>query len=211
MARVERPFEDIYAEAGRDLAAIPWAALEPHPALVAWLDAEPGGTTALVIGAGLGDDAEELARRGLAVTAFDVSPTAVARCRERFPGSAVDYRVEDLFALPAAWTGAFDVVVEIRTIQSLPPDTRTAAVAAIAGALAPRGRLFVHCLARTEDEPVGTRPWPVSPSELAGFGAAGLRETARQETRGGGGRSLTLVLARPVSGNALPRADTHNS
>lgn len=193
---MERAFEDIYAEAGQDLAAIPWAALEPHPALVAWLDAEPGGATALVIGAGLGDDAEALARRGLAVTAFDVSPTAIARCRERFPGSAVDYRVADLFALPAAWAGAFDVVVEIRTIQSLPPGTRAAAVAAIAGTVAPGGRAFVHCLARAEDEPAGTRPWPVAPSELAGFGAAGLRETSRHETRGTMGRSLTLVLAR---------------
>ena len=33
-----RTFEEIYAQAGQDFAAIPWAALAPHPALVAWLD-----------------------------------------------------------------------------------------------------------------------------------------------------------------------------
>ena len=34
-----RTFEEIYVQAGRDFTAIPWAALAPHPALVAWLEA----------------------------------------------------------------------------------------------------------------------------------------------------------------------------
>ena len=36
-----RTFEEIYVQAGRDFTAIPWAALAPHPALVAWLDRQP--------------------------------------------------------------------------------------------------------------------------------------------------------------------------
>lgn len=89
-------FEEIYARAGDDLTSVPWARFAPHPLLVMWLDSagSPGlpasrsfaGCEALVVGCGLGDDAEELARRGYAVTAFDVSPTAITRCRERFPG-----------------------------------------------------------------------------------------------------------------------------
>lgn len=70
----------MYSAAGEDLAALPWASLKPFPLLVEWLDgpgAEVGGE-ALVVGTGLGDDAEELARRGFAVTAFDLSPTAIA-------------------------------------------------------------------------------------------------------------------------------------
>ena len=34
----EPGFDEIYARAGSDLNAIPWAALAPQPALVAWLD-----------------------------------------------------------------------------------------------------------------------------------------------------------------------------
>lgn len=63
----------------------------PHPALLAWLDGEPEGVRhrALVIGCGLGDDAEAVRRRGYRVSAFDIAPTAIARCRQRFPDSKV--------------------------------------------------------------------------------------------------------------------------
>ena len=59
-------FEPFYAEAGNDPAAIPWADMTVNPGLVAWLDSAGArnlGRTALVVGCGLGDDAEELARR----------------------------------------------------------------------------------------------------------------------------------------------------
>src|ERR1700760_3435704 len=119
---MERSFEEMYAAVGEDLAALPWASLKPFPLLVEWLDRAGAGASgaALVVGTGLGDDAEELARRGFAVTAFDLSPTAIERARERFPDSAVDYRVADLLDLPAGCRERFDLVVEIRTLQSLP-------------------------------------------------------------------------------------------
>jgi SAM-dependent methyltransferase len=188
-------FEEIYARAGEDFGAIPWAALAPHPALVAWLDRQPpgDGRTALIVGCGLGDDAEEVSRRGYRVTGFDLSPTAISRCRQRFPGSAVTYRVADLFALPADWNGAFGLAVEIRTLQSLPPAQRAAAAAAIAAVLGPGGRVFVHCLAREDGEPVTSRPWPVSPRELAAFTRAGLRREEFLDRPGGPGRSRTFT------------------
>jgi hypothetical protein len=67
----------------------------PNPSLVVWLGAHAVSGRSLKVGAGLGDDAEELARRGLAVTAFDVAPTAIERARRRFPESGVDYVVAD--------------------------------------------------------------------------------------------------------------------
>jgi SAM-dependent methyltransferase len=160
------------------LEAIPWASLTPHPALVAWLDrGEPAtGGAALVVGCGLGDDAEALSARGWRVTAFDVAPTAIVRCRERFAESAVDYLVADLFALPEGWRAAFDLVIENRTLQSLPVDQRTRAVRAIADTVALGGLVWVRCRGRENDEPVGVRPWPVSRRELAVFGDAGLTE-----------------------------------
>jgi SAM-dependent methyltransferase len=194
-------FEEIYARAGQDLGAIPWAALAPNPALVGWLDQQPrpAGDRALVIGCGLGDDAEEAARRGYQVTAFDLSPTAIRHCRERFPGSAVDYQIADLFHLPAYWNEAFSLVVEIRTLQSLPLPERAGAAAAIAAAAGPGGRVFVRALGRDDGEPPGSRPWPVSHGELRGFIKAGLGEAefADQPATGARGRFFTAVYARP--------------
>jgi SAM-dependent methyltransferase len=176
-------FEAIYAEAGDDLGSVPWAKLEPLPALVEWLDTqEPGGgRAALVIGSGLGDDAEELARRGWVVSAFDVSPTAIEQARKRFPETTVDYRAADLFDLPAEWRGRFDLVVEIRTLQAIPIAERAAGPAAIAATVAPGGRLWVSILGRDEHLPGGGIPWPLVPAELAELEAAGLEWVERRD------------------------------
>jgi len=174
-------FESFYAGAGDDYAQIPWARLSPRPVLVDWLDAEPPavGTLALVVACGLGDDAEELARRGCVVDAFDVSPAAIDRARGRFPDSRVTYLVADLFALPSGWRGRFDLIVEAQTIQSLPPSEHRAAVAAISACLAPGGRMFLRTAVRAEDEPGPSRPWPLKLSELRWFEDEGLELTAR--------------------------------
>lgn len=173
----------MYSAVGDDLGALPWASLKPFPLLVEWLDGNGAGTSgrALVVGTGLGDDAEELARRGFEVTAFDLSPTAIERARERFPQSTVDYRVADLLDLPAEWSGRFDLVVEIRTIQSLPIADRRAATTAIAGTVAPGGLLWLFALGRDTHRRGETRPWPVTTEELAVLEAAGLRWESRRE------------------------------
>jgi SAM-dependent methyltransferase len=189
-----RTFEEMYAAAGDDLAAVPWANLKPFPLLVEWLGgegAEAGGgaaavggggaATALVIGCGYGDDAEELARHGFAVSAFDFSPTAIGHARERFPESTVDYRVADLFDLPVEWSGRFDLVVEIRTLQSLPIEVRRRGAAAIAATVAPGGRLWLFALGRETHMRGETRPWPVVPDELAELERAGLTWESRRE------------------------------
>ena len=189
----EITFEEIYARAGDDLTAVPWASLAPMPALVDWLDRQPGpgGQSALVVACGLGDDAEEVSRRGYRVTAFDLVPAAIAHCRARFPGSAVDYQVADVFRLPGGWLRKFGLVVEIRTLQSIPLAERAGAAASIASTVAPGGRVFVHGLARGDDEPPGTRPWPLSHRDLAAFTTAGLTET------GPTGTGLTGQAASP--------------
>ena len=200
-----RIFDEIYTLARGNPDAVPWAALAPHPALVLWLDEQPPaqGQRALVVGCGLGDDAEELAARGYEVTAFDLSPTAIDWCRQRFPNSVVDYQVEDLFGLPTAWAGAFDLVVEIKTLQSLPPMSRNAATAALVATLHPGGWLFVHCLAGgDDDEPIGTRPWPVSEAELGAFVDAGLVEVEMRDDLPGtrGERCYRAIYERPAGG-----------
>ena len=53
----------------------------------------------------------------------------MAAARERYPDTAVEYRVADLLDLPADLVGAFDLVIEVSTVQALPPELRTAVAA----------------------------------------------------------------------------------
>jgi SAM-dependent methyltransferase len=171
-------FEKVYAGAGGDISQIPWAHHEPDAKMVAWLadrGVEGGDRRALVVGCGLGDDAEHIASLGFATTAFDVSPTAVEWARTRHPGSFVMYVTADLLDLPEAWHGHFDLVVEAYTLQSLPVGAvRERAVRALAAPVAPGGTLLVICRRREEDEPAGRIPWPLTRSELAPLMLEGL-------------------------------------
>src|SRR4051812_20591736 len=116
-------FDRVYEEAAGATDAVPWADLAPNPALVSWLGPawEADSARVLVVGCGLGDDAEHFASFGAHVPAFDLSPKAVAWCMHRFPSSRVRYEVADLLAPPPGYRGAFDLVFEAYTIQSLPP------------------------------------------------------------------------------------------
>jgi SAM-dependent methyltransferase len=177
-------FEELYAGAAR-AAEVPWADLVPNPLMVAWLEREGvsgDGRRALKVGAGLGDDAEELARRGFAVTAFDVAPSAVAWARRRFPDSRVDYLVADVLAPPEHWRGAFDFVLESYTLQVLPPELRPVAARAIAATLARGATLLVIARGRDEDEDRGAMPWPLTPAELRGL-FTGLELVAFEDFR----------------------------
>jgi len=173
-------FESLYAGAGRDAGAIPWGDLKPNPNLVAWLDrysVRGDGRRAMVVGCGLGDDAEELVQRGFAVTAFDVSPTAIAWARERFAGSAVDYQVADLLTLPANWRERFDFVFEAYTLQSLPRDWLPRAVKAVAGLVAQDGQILVIARGTDNGDESQGPPWPLRRTDLATFTQCGLAET----------------------------------
>lgn len=176
-------FETLYQQANQQEDKIPWAKLKPHPLLASWLQKNPiagAGKTALVVGCGLGDDAEALAHQGFKVTAFDVSETAIAWCKQRFPQSTVTYQVADLFATPKNWDRGFDVAIETYTIQALPLAIRSQTMEAIANLVAPGGTLLVITRLRaTETEPDGP-PWPLSVSELEQFPSIGLQEMQRE-------------------------------
>ncbi|MBD2505365.1 class I SAM-dependent methyltransferase [Anabaena azotica] len=171
-------FEVLYAQAQGDATQIPWAKLAPHPCLQKWLaHYQPFvlGQKALIIGCGLGDDAEALAELGFDVTAFDISPTAITWCQQRFPNSLVNYVVADLFALSAQWQLGFDFVFECRNIQALPLNIRYTAISCVASVVAPSGTLLLISYVRdTDAEPCGP-PWPLSESELAHFESLGLQ------------------------------------
>ncbi|MEH2183186.1 class I SAM-dependent methyltransferase [Nostoc sp.] len=175
-------FEVLYAKAKGNAAQIPWAKSAPHPYLQDWLtnhEQLKTGQKTLVIGCGLGDDAEALAHLGFEVTAFDISPSAIAWCQQRFPDSTVNYLVADLFAIPSQWHQAFDFVFECRNIQALPLNLRYSVISSVASLVAPGGTLLVITRVRdTEAEPFGP-PWALSDSELAQFESLGLQQVEK--------------------------------
>ncbi|MGD9720468.1 MAG: class I SAM-dependent methyltransferase [Pirellulales bacterium] len=162
-------FDALYNAAQGDAAHVPWADQRVNPNLAAWLEGRAPAASqarALVVGCGLGDDAEHLAARGYRVTAFDVSQRAIEWCRQRFPQSPVEYRVADLLHTPPEWRRAFDLVVEIYTLQVLPPEMRSAAQRNLAAAVSPAGTLLVMARAREAGDDRGTMPWPLTKEEL---------------------------------------------
>ena len=148
-------FDRLYSAAEAGEVSMPWERDTPHALLEQWVEAgdvRGEGRRAVVVGSGLGADAEFLARRGFATTGFDIAPTAVRLARERHPGTSVDYRVADLLDLPPQWRQAFDLVVEIFTVQALPDPPRAAAMRAVPGLVAPGGTLLAVEFRSTPDD-----------------------------------------------------------
>jgi SAM-dependent methyltransferase len=170
-------FERLYTAAEAGQTAVPWDRGEPSRYLTQWAAscALAGvGRHALVVGCGLGDDAEFVAGLGFDTVAFDIAPTAIAAARRRVPGSAVRYQVADLLAPPAAWHHAFDLVVESMTLQALPDPPRRDAIARLGDLVAPGGTLIVIARAREPGQTVKGPPWALSRPEIDALADGGL-------------------------------------
>ena len=182
----ENWFDNIYIKAKGDSKQVPWANMTANAYLKDWLNQHPKfgndlKIKSLVVGCGLGDDAELLAEQGFEVTAFDISSTAIDWCKQRFPNSTVNYIVADLFDLylHQEWIRNFDFVFEARTIQSLPLKVREQVMEIIAQLVADEGTLLVVTVTRdTPQEPSGA-PYPLSLEEVDYFQKLGLQEINR--------------------------------
>jgi Methyltransferase domain len=177
-------FDALYREAESGVSEIPWADLVPNPNLLDFGKSHPQETrnkSALIIGSGLGDDAELLAAWGFESTAFDISATAISATKKRFPSTKVQYVVANLLAPPDSWRAKFDFVVETYTLQSLPPDLRAQAFPRIAEFLKPAGLLLVIARGRDPEEDPGHVPWRLTRAELAAFSRAGLQEVSFED------------------------------
>ncbi len=171
--------DQVYLDAHGDVNAVFWADRVVNPYLLEWLATHPLGAQpqcAITVGCGVGDDAEALAAHGYAVTAFEISPAAIALCRQRFPDSQVDYCVADLFDYSAAWTQQFDLVFECNTIQIMAGVYRTRALEAIAGLVAPDGDVLVSCRSRHPGTQLDAFPLALDQIEISGFERAGLTQ-----------------------------------
>jgi 2-polyprenyl-3-methyl-5-hydroxy-6-metoxy-1,4-benzoquinol methylase len=164
-------FEELYSQAGEDSGQIPWAKLTVNPHLASWIaknKIEGKGKKALVVGCGLGDDAEALADLGFEVTGFDISPTAIAWCQKRFPDTSVNYVVSDALQPEAAWSESFDLILESYTLQAVPESLRQQIMSTIALYLALGGMLLIICRGRNVGEDAGiSPPWALTKEELS--------------------------------------------
>jgi len=179
-------FEQIYAAAETGQAVVPWDRAEPSRWLTGWAARQHlsgDGRSAVVVGCGLCDDAEFFARLGFAVTAFDISPSAVRAAGRRYPGSAVRYTTADLLNLPGPWHQAFDLVVESMTLQALPDPPRDAAIASVGTLVAPGGTLIVMARAREPQDPVAGPPWALTRAEIDALSRPGLQQVRVEDLR----------------------------
>lgn len=170
-------FEQVYMAAAAGETAVPWDRGAPSRYLTQWAAARAlrgAGHSAVVVGCGLGDDAEFIAGLGFRTIAFDISPTAIATARGRFPGSAVRYQTADLLNPPTAWQHAFDLVVESLTLQALPDPPRRDAIVRLNGLVAPGGTLIVIARARDREQIVDGPPWALRRAEIDAIAGDGL-------------------------------------
>jgi SAM-dependent methyltransferase len=177
-------FEPLYQEGEAGKSTVPWANLCPNPRLLDFWNIYPqqtAGKTALTIGCGLGDDAEQLAAWGFRTTAFDISETAIRASRKRFPHTTVEYLTANLLGPPSTWHRSFHFVFEANTLQVLPAALRPRAIENIAGFLCPGGRLLLIARGRESSDPEGQMPWPLTRAELSAFTAAGLEELSFED------------------------------
>jgi len=175
----DEPFswcDSVYTDAQGDYKAVFWADLEASPYLVKWLEKNKNQLTsnlqdkkAIVIGCGVGDDAEALSDYGYKVTAFDISPEAIKLCKKRYPNTKVDYLVADLFDYDKAWLENFDVVYECNTIQILPGEYRIQARIAMSNLLSKNAHILVSCRSREKNEKNDEIPLPLDYEEINKF------------------------------------------
>lgn len=163
--------EQLWTSAEQDDVDTPWDRTEPFPVIAAAMaELGPGdGRRAVVVGAALGADAEAAARAGWRTTAFDIAPAAVRLVRARYPQSPVDYREGDLLDLADDLVGAFDLVIEVFTVQAMPPAVRARATAGIRRLLAPGGTALVIQFERGDEDPDVGPPWLLDREEMQTF------------------------------------------
>lgn len=171
-------FEELYSQAKGDSQEVPWADLTVNPNLAQWLDAnhiQGDDQTALVVGSGLGDDAEALSQIGFEVTGFDIAPSAIAWSQKRFPVSRVKYVVADALKFEKSWENKFDFILEAYTLQSVPDYIRHQIMKNMTKYLRPLGTLLVICRGREITEEVNDLPYPLTKEELTLFEELGLK------------------------------------
>jgi len=172
-------FEPLYADSNTNGEGVPWANMETHPSFANWLTENQlngDGKSALVVGCGMGDDAIELDALGFEVTAFDVSESAITFCKERFPHSKVEFVQADLLENQPQWQKKYDFVLEIFTVQALPPKYEKDLIQNICNFVSPKGNLLVIAEVGGEERTFENGPpWLLTPQHIDSYESCGFK------------------------------------
>jgi SAM-dependent methyltransferase len=163
--RAGKPWDASYTE-----GLPPWDCGGPQPAIVRLCDAGAFSGPVLDAGCGSGENALEIARRGIEVTGFDVAPTAIRQAEEKAAarGIAATFVVAD--ALRLEGLGPFRSVLDCGLFHTFDDEERLAYVESLAAVTASGGELHVLCF--SDRAPGEGGPRRVSQAELlAAFGA----------------------------------------
>jgi len=120
---------------------VPWDSDAPAPDLVELVGRAGLSGRAIELGCGTGVNAVWLAARGFATTAIDLSPTAIARARDRAraAGAEVAFVVGDVFDREVLPAGPVEFVFDRGVFHVMDGDARAAFVARVAELLVPGG------------------------------------------------------------------------
>ena len=170
-----------------------------------------GMRSALCVADGEGRNSVHLARAGLDVTAFDLSPTAVGRARDLAAEAGVSLDLNVSRWDDWDFSRQFDLVVGV-FVQFMGPEARKAQFADLRRAVRPGGRLFLHGY-RPRQVDYGTGGPPDAANMYTedllrdAFGDWRIERLAEydrdvQEGRGHSGMSalIDLVVQRPEQG-----------
>ncbi|MBI5450426.1 MAG: methyltransferase domain-containing protein [Gammaproteobacteria bacterium] len=174
------------------------AAAEPARVLVEYVHLLPKSGQALEVACGRGGNAVYLARHGLQVTAWDISPVVVDKLRHYAEQQQLDLHAaaRDLRQHPPI-PGSFDVIVVTHFLdRSLIP--------ALIDALRPGGLMFYQTFTRSCVSAAGpSNPeFRLADNELlvlfGGFRLLAYRDEGRVGDLGRGFRDLALIVAQKI-------------
>ena len=152
-------FDELYAAAAQGRVTMPWGRTEPHPLVHEWAERRRlrgDGRRAVVVGCGLGADAEHVALLGSATVAFDISPTAIRLARQRHPGRACDTSppISSTSPLPGGEPSTWWWII---TVQALPDPPRRQAIVNVGQLVCPGEALLVIAAAQRPQRPAPGR------------------------------------------------------
>lgn len=144
----------------------PWDVGGPQPAVLRLGEDGAFAGAVLDAGCGTGENALDLASRGLRVVGVDVADTAVSMAREKatMRGLDADFVVADALHLDRLGL-VFDTVLDCALFHSFDGDERPEYVASLASVTTRGGNLYVLCFSDL-GEADSCGPHPVSQDEL---------------------------------------------